>query len=274
VVTGAPSRFVSINDVAGSISNCGVVGGRFLGTPTSRALSFGIWGAGGIVCYTLGTYFEEGIIDTDRAVNARIDVMGGVTLAASYHLGCAMCRINGVDQLAYGAAITHGGGNLSLDMSKTRQTITLTGTSIQFIGPATSQVGTTCQVTLTNDSGASRTPTSGGNYDLGGYSWPTIADGESLMLQFVRVPSDSGTRVQVQFLSEDFPTITTTTSLVTGFVKTGAVAVGALPSAATAGAGARMVVTDANATTFASVVAGGGANIVPVFSNGTNWRIG
>jgi hypothetical protein len=33
-------------------------------------------------------------------------------------------------------------------------------------------------------------------------------------------------------------------------------------------------VTDANATTFASTVAGGGANIVPVFYNGTNWIIG
>lgn len=33
-------------------------------------------------------------------------------------------------------------------------------------------------------------------------------------------------------------------------------------------------VTDANATTFASVVAGGGANIVPCYFDGTNWRIG
>ena len=42
----------------------------------------------------------------------------------------------------------------------------------------------------------------------------------------------------------------------------------------TAGAGARAVVTDANATTFHAIVAGGGANVVPVFSDGTNWRIG
>lgn len=38
--------------------------------------------------------------------------------------------------------------------------------------------------------------------------------------------------------------------------------------------GQKAFVTDANATTFASVVAGGGANFVPVFSDGTNWRIG
>jgi hypothetical protein len=39
-------------------------------------------------------------------------------------------------------------------------------------------------------------------------------------------------------------------------------------------AGRCSFVTDANATTFNSIVAGGGANKVPVFSDGTNWRIG
>jgi len=39
-------------------------------------------------------------------------------------------------------------------------------------------------------------------------------------------------------------------------------------------AGVRSFVTDANATTFASIVAGGGSTKVPVYSDGTNWRIG
>ena len=50
--------------------------------------------------------------------------------------------------------------------------------------------------------------------------------------------------------------------------------VATLPSAATSGIGARAFVSDANATTFASAVTGGGANKVPVYSDGTNWRIG
>jgi hypothetical protein len=50
--------------------------------------------------------------------------------------------------------------------------------------------------------------------------------------------------------------------------------VAALPSAATSGMGARAFVSDANATTFASTVAGGGANKVPVYSDGVNWKIG
>jgi hypothetical protein len=55
---------------------------------------------------------------------------------------------------------------------------------------------------------------------------------------------------------------------------TGSTTVASLPAAATAGAGARAFVTDATVTTFASTVAGGGANGVPVVSNGTNWIIG
>ena len=38
--------------------------------------------------------------------------------------------------------------------------------------------------------------------------------------------------------------------------------------------GLRRFVTDATVTTFASVVAGGGANAVPVYSDNAAWRIG
>ncbi len=50
--------------------------------------------------------------------------------------------------------------------------------------------------------------------------------------------------------------------------------VAALPDAGDAGAGARAFVNDATATTFASTVAGGGSNKVPVYSDGTDWKIG
>jgi parallel beta-helix repeat protein len=54
----------------------------------------------------------------------------------------------------------------------------------------------------------------------------------------------------------------------------GAVTVANLPTAASVGQGARHMVSDATVTTFASIVAGGGANIVPVYSDGTKWLIG
>jgi hypothetical protein len=59
-----------------------------------------------------------------------------------------------------------------------------------------------------------------------------------------------------------------------GQVRTVPTTVSALPAAATAGDGARAFVTDATATTFASVVSGGGSNKVPVYSDGTDWLIG
>lgn len=69
-------------------------------------------------------------------------------------------------------------------------------------------------------------------------------------------------------------TVAATTAVTAGtYVQTQVLAVGSLPSAVGI-AGARFLVNNATVTTFASVVAAGGANIVPVFSDGTNWRIG
>ncbi|CAB4125064.1 hypothetical protein UFOVP66_56, partial [uncultured Caudovirales phage] len=54
----------------------------------------------------------------------------------------------------------------------------------------------------------------------------------------------------------------------------GSSTVALLASAATAGVGARAFVTDALAPTFGSTVAGGGAVASPVYSDGTNWKVG
>lgn len=59
-----------------------------------------------------------------------------------------------------------------------------------------------------------------------------------------------------------------------GVVKTGVFVTGNIPSAATAGAGARALVTDADTITFANLYVGSSSNTVPVWSNGTNWHIG
>ena len=57
-------------------------------------------------------------------------------------------------------------------------------------------------------------------------------------------------------------------------VRTASYTVAGIQTATSAGAGARAFITDANSTTFASIVAGGGSNKVPVYSNGVNWLIG
>jgi hypothetical protein len=50
--------------------------------------------------------------------------------------------------------------------------------------------------------------------------------------------------------------------------------VATLPAPASAGAGAKAFVSDSTAITFASVVVGGGSAGVPVYCDGTSWRIG
>lgn len=73
---------------------------------------------------------------------------------------------------------------------------------------------------------------------------------------------------QVDYYTADLPIAVAATGSPPTFSTEG------LPSAAVAGIGARAFVTDATATTFASVVSGSGGNKVPVWSDGTDWRIG
>lgn len=68
--------------------------------------------------------------------------------------------------------------------------------------------------------------------------------------------------------------ITTTGNVVAAVIKTTPVTVSALPAAATAGVGARAFVTDADAMVFGNLAVGGSGNAVPVYSDGSNWRIG
>lgn len=60
----------------------------------------------------------------------------------------------------------------------------------------------------------------------------------------------------------------------TSFLRAAPVAVASLPSAATAGAGARATVNDALAPSFGSAVAGGGAVVTGVISTGSAWNVG
>jgi hypothetical protein len=50
--------------------------------------------------------------------------------------------------------------------------------------------------------------------------------------------------------------------------------VATLPSASASGVGARSFVSDASGPVFEAIVVGSGAVIVPVYSDGTNWKVG
>lgn len=65
----------------------------------------------------------------------------------------------------------------------------------------------------------------------------------------------------------------TLNSLTTSFtLSTTVYKVADLPSATTAGQ--RTFVSDSNTIIFNATVVGSGSNTVPVFSNGTNWKVG
>jgi hypothetical protein len=66
-----------------------------------------------------------------------------------------------------------------------------------------------------------------------------------------------------------------TFNTITGnYIKSEVNTVATLESAVTVGAGTRSFVTDADTTTFGSIVGGSGSNTVPVWSNGANWLVG
>jgi uncharacterized membrane protein YjjP (DUF1212 family) len=64
------------------------------------------------------------------------------------------------------------------------------------------------------------------------------------------------------------------TNIVCQTVKTTPVTFANLPTAATAGAGARAFISDGTSGTFGAAAAGGGSAVVPVWSNGTSWYVG
>jgi len=58
------------------------------------------------------------------------------------------------------------------------------------------------------------------------------------------------------------------------FTLGGVYTVATLPGVSAVSVGARAFVTDSSVTTFNTIVAGGGSAKVPVFFEGTNWRVG
>jgi hypothetical protein len=102
-----------------------------------------------------------------------------------------------------------------------------------------------------------------------------IADASPAVVVQQTHASSTGDILQVKNSAATVVTVTQAGQLqCTGSIKSQSTTVAALVAAATAGSGARSFVTDATATTFLSIAAGGGANKVPVVSDGTNWLIG
>ena len=72
----------------------------------------------------------------------------------------------------------------------------------------------------------------------------------------------------IQYIESNFDGVVAQT------VQTSPTTYAQLPNATTAGAGTRAFITDGSTATFGATVTGGGANLVPVYSDGTNWKVG
>ena len=102
-------------------------------------------------------------------------------------------------------------------------------------------------------------------------------DSAERLRDFIAVQSTAADLDEFEFTAGGSSTITGDI-FVTYTVLELASAIGSNPttvaSLPTGVAGQLGFVTDATATTFASIVAGGGSNGVPVYNDGTNWRVG
>jgi len=122
-----------------------------------------------------------------------------------------------------------------------------------------------------------------GNVNLGGFLGDgnitsdgniTVKSGE-FSVTFDNTGNITGTSANVTLVAGEFSATFDNTGLLTApVVKTTAVLYSALPLANAVGAGARAFVTDGNTNVFASTVVGGAGNAVPVYSDGTDWRVG
>jgi hypothetical protein len=97
-----------------------------------------------------------------------------------------------------------------------------------------------------------------------------ISGGDNVVLW---VPNQGDSRrasvtTLIDYIQVNFGAVTCTS------VQTTPVTYVQLPTAVDAGAGTRAFITDGSTATFAATVAGGGANKVPVYSDGAVWKVG
>jgi hypothetical protein len=100
----------------------------------------------------------------------------------------------------------------------------------------------------------------------------TVALTKTPLLPFAPVQYDRGYQDSLNNILRQY--FATVDNVVAQFCLSGVFTVATLPGAASLGAGARAFVIDSSVSTFGSTVAGGGSTKVPVYSDGTDWKVG
>jgi hypothetical protein len=229
-------------------------------------------------------------LDTEKQpANANLTAFAGLATAADrlgYWTGsgsAALATFTPAGRTVVGSASVTGSGSPVLATSPTVSGLTNTGTltaaASTLGGAATFSFSTAAAATefirlsATGNAGATRGPFIS--------FYPPNNSNSSLFQGSIGAYGNTGGGVQINGPSNtqvarfpDAGAVITGSVTASSYIKPGSFTVATLPSAATAGAGARAYVTDANATTFNTIVAGGGANKIPVTSDGANWKIG
>lgn len=266
---------IGINGASGSTTNI-ALGSATSGSTSTTTIqgSASFAPANAADTYTIGGTTQTGTI-----------TLGQSTASQTTNIGAGATTTGNTKTINIG---TQGlsGSNTNINLGST---VTGNTTVITFNGPITSASNSTINTGATTTTAISTLATSG-TVTIGGPSQSgTITLGQSTTSQTLNIQaaavisgqtktinigttgaSGSTTAIALGSSVSGATSITT----VNGVIKHQVYTVATLPSASTSGSGARSFVSDANTTTFAAIVAGGGANPVPVYSDGTNWRIG
>lgn len=201
-----------------------------------------IYAGGNIVA--LGTLYAEGTITSNASINTknisasgRIEATGNV-YSGSYLEGEYVKAASGL--YVYGQSQLGNIGNVHITGGSSGQVLSTDGTGELYWASAGSSYGDSNVATYLS--------TYSGNISAGNL----VTSGASGNITGANVIS-----------ANMFKTVTTTVS--------------SLPTAFSAGSGARAFVTDANLAAsgnFGAVITGSGSNSVPVYSDGSSWRIG
>ena len=193
------------------------------------------------------------------------------------------------------AGALNGTSDFSTSLVWNNATTTFTGLKLNVTDTASAansklldlQVGGTSRINASNSSGiptlefvaggtilVDRNSTNG--ILIGNYAGRNIRLGSSTSILFSSSIPTGGIDLQIK-RDQANVLVVTDANAGTGYLKLIPTTVGALTAAATVGAGTKAFVTDSTSTLSShhgQAVVGGGTDFVPVYSDGTTWRVG
>lgn len=265
----SPGAIGGTTPAAGTFTNLSATANGALSAPVVSAN--GTWVSGGSATTTKPAILIEpstatstgwSTSGTGLGVNAASGFSGRIIDAQSNGTSILFVSASTLQMQASQVITWNGRGNLSSPASGTVQL----GVA-DAAAPVAQVLSAQSVVTGTSN-------TAGTNLTLKGSAGTGTGAGGSVIVQVAPAGSTGSTpNTKVDALTID----STKLAVFTGAVRTLSTTVALLPSAATSGAGARAFVTDGSTTVILGLgltVVGGGANKVPVYSDGTNWIVG